>query len=69
MSCVMIDDSSRWNFPLQGLRLEKHFYNEVIMQDLSFLSKLENHKKFTLTTNISMSKRIFQKKLVQKIYN
>ena len=69
MSFVKVNDLSRCNFPLIGLRLEKYSYNEVIMQDLSFLGKLKHHKDFSLMTNISMGNRIYQKKLVQKYFS
>lgn len=68
MSFVRLDDLSRCNFTLQGLRLEKHFYNEVIMENLSFLSKLKHSQNVTFDINVSMSSRIFQKKLFKKYY-
>lgn len=65
-----MDDSSRWDFNLNELKLEKHLYNKIIMQDLSFLFKLKHKPNSNLNTTISMNtKRILQRKLYSKYFN
>lgn len=75
---MRLDESTRWNFNLINLRLEKHFYNKPIMEDLSFLYKLRRNKDeiefnlnfFNIDINISMNtRRILQRKLYQKYFD
>jgi len=36
---IKLNEYSRWDYDLRDLRLEKHGYNSVIMNDLSFIAK------------------------------
>lgn len=69
MPFVKLDDSSRWDFPLESLRMEKYSYNEIVAQDLSFLGKMKRYENQPLFANISIWERIYQNKLFKKYFN